>query len=381
MKIIHCCLSSFYIDGYTYQENELVREHINSGHEVLVIASTESFDKKQKKIYSEPSEYIGSEGAKVIRLPFSKWLPTAIMKKVKSYQGLYALLERFSPDVIMFHGLSALELLTVCRFKRKHPKILFYADNHADANNSAKNFVSKLILHHFFYRKVIQNCLPQIEKVLCISVESMKFCSNVYRVPESCLEFYPLGGHVFSDREYYERRVRLRENFNLNADAVLFVQTGKFDEKKRLVDSLRAFSSIYNQNFRFFIAGSLSEDIKEQVAPIIASDNRVHFLGWKNSDFLKDLLCAADVYVQPGSQSATMQMSLCARCPVILDDVVSHEVFVKGNGWLVYDKSGLQEAIEEINSAPEKLNLMSQKSLEISQKLLDYKHLSKRILK
>ena len=60
MKILHCCLSCFYIDGYSYQENELIREHVQAGHDVLVLASTESFDETQKKTYLNPGEYIGN---------------------------------------------------------------------------------------------------------------------------------------------------------------------------------------------------------------------------------------------------------------------------------------------------------------------------------
>jgi glycosyltransferase involved in cell wall biosynthesis len=381
MKIIHCCLSCFYVDNYSYQENELIREHVNLNHDVLVIASTESFGTLQEKVYIAPNRYIGAEGAKVIRLPFARWLPLEIMKKIKSYKGLYEELEEFMPDVIMFHGISALELLTVSRFKKNYPGTIFYVDNHADKNNSARGFFSQFFLHKFFYKIIIKNCLPQIDKVLCISVESMNFCSTMYSIPKFMLEFFPLGGHVFTDYEYFLRRKRVREKFNLNADSIIFLQTGKFDVKKCLIESLIAFSSVRNKNFRFLIAGGLDETIKKQVVSLIKNDNRVDFLGWQDSDSLKDLLCAADVYVQPGSQSATMQMSLCARCPVVLDNVESHQVFMNGNGWLVNDERSLKKVFETIDRLPVELKSMSHRSLKISQELLDYKRLSKRILK
>jgi hypothetical protein len=44
MKIVHMCLSCFYIDGYFYQENEIIRQNVDDGHDVVVIASTESYD-------------------------------------------------------------------------------------------------------------------------------------------------------------------------------------------------------------------------------------------------------------------------------------------------------------------------------------------------
>ena len=44
MKIAHICLSCFYIDGFSYQENELVRQNVSDGHDVLVITSTETIN-------------------------------------------------------------------------------------------------------------------------------------------------------------------------------------------------------------------------------------------------------------------------------------------------------------------------------------------------
>lgn len=380
MRVIHCCLSCFYIDGYAYQENELIRNHVVAGHEVLVLASTETYDQHQRKTYCAPGEYAGEEGANVIRLPFSKLLPLRIMKKIKAYPRVMEHLNNFKPDVIMFHGLGSFDLLTVSEYKRNNPNTILYADNHADSNNSAQGFFSKLILHKIFYKWIINKSLPQINKILCISLESKKFCSSTYSIPEENLEFFPLGGDVFDDKEYFSRRNQCRKRYNLNEDHVLFLQTGKFNRKKKLLDSLKAFHNTRDLNFRFFIVGGLLDGIEETVKSLIENDERVFFLGWMDSDAIKSLLCAADIYVQPGSQSATMQMSLCARCPVILDDVESHRIFVDGNGWLTSSENELKKVFSEIEHNSKLLMQMSLKSYSISRVILDYKKLSKRIL-
>ena len=69
-------------------------------------------------------------------------------------------------------------------------------------------------------------------------------------------------------------------------------------------------------------------------------------LSVKDAQELMQLLCAADVYVQPGSQSATLQNSICCRCAVIVDDVPSHHPFVNGNGWMVHDAEALVQAFD-----------------------------------
>lgn len=380
MKILHCCLSCFYIDGYSYQENELIREHVQAGHDVLVLASTESFDETQKKTYLNPGEYIGNEGAKVIRLPFARWLPSFFMKKIKAYQGFLELLESYKPNVIMFHGIGSFELLTVSKYKKRNQNITLYADTHADYHNSAKNFISRNILHKFLYKLIIQNSLTYISKILYISIDSAKFSVDHYKIPESKLEFYPLGGHLYKDTDYFSRRNSIRKEYDLHENNILFLQTGKFDKKKKLIDSLRAFSHTKNPNFRFFIVGSfIDANIENLAHSFIKKDERVNFIGWKDSEIMKNFLCAADIYVQPGSQSATMQMSLCARCPVILDNVESHRIFIKGNGWLLNNSRELMDAFKEIESNTSILSEMSLKSFKVAKKILDYKKLAMRI--
>lgn len=99
---------------------------------------------------------------------------------------------------------------------------------------------------------------------------------------------------------------------------ILFVQSGKMDATKKILQSLHAFAKLDNPNIRLVLAGHLHDDVAGEVGAIIAQDARIAFVGWKTTDELRALLCAADVYLQPGTQSATMQMSLCCRCAVIL---------------------------------------------------------------
>lgn len=112
---------------------------------------------------------------------------------------------------------------------------------------------------------------------------------------------------------------------------------------------------------------------------LIAQDNRVRFLGWADSNQLKNYLCASDLYIQPGSQSATMQQSLCLRNLVLLDNVKSHTVFVKENGWLINDTNEINGILELIDQSPEILSKMSENSYSIAIQLLSYKSLANKI--
>ena len=381
MKIVHLCLSNFYIDGYAYQENQLVAQHVADGHEVTVITSTESFGADKKPCYLVPGDYMGTDNARVIRLPYRRALSHRIATKIRAYPGVMALLDSLQPDVILFHGLCGWELNTAALYKQQHPSTRLYADCHEDFNNSARTWASKWLLHYAFYRNILRRCLPYIDKVLCITVESIAFSRDFYGVNESLLELFPLGGKVFVDDEYAATRDSTRAANKWDANTVVFVQSGKIDRAKRLADSLRAFTALPGAHLRFAIAGHIMSDVDDEVRPLITADARIQELGWIESVQLQALLCAADVYVQPGSQSATMQMSLCCRCPVVLDDVPSHQMFLNNNGFLVRDAAGLAQALTKLAKTPrQQLHSMSECSAAIAAQLLDYRQLARRVL-
>lgn len=381
MRVAHVCLSCFYIDGFAYQENELVRQHVKDGHEVTVIASTETFGSDGRLTYVEPSSYMGKDGARVTRLPYRRFLPHRLMRKLRLHPGVHDLLSQFKPEVILFHGLCGWELHAVARYKRENPAVRLYVDSHEDQNNSARTFVSRNLLHRLYYAWIIRRCRRDFDKILCVSLETMEFVQQTYGVPASEVEFYPLGGRVFDDVEYADRRVRGRRDAGVQDNEVMLLQTGKMGRRKKVLESLSSFTRVPGPQLRLVLVGSLDEEIRPEVEKIIASDARIRFLGWKAGEELNDLLCAADVYVQPGTQSATMQMSLCARCPVILDNAPSHKPFVEGNGWLVRSVDQLTSAFRQVETDPGALNAMSHRSLAIARSLLDYRTLAARVLK
>ncbi|MEN8170713.1 MAG: glycosyltransferase [Pseudomonadota bacterium] len=380
MRVLHVCLSCFYIDGYGYQENELVKAHVDAGHEVYVLASTESYDKNGLRCYLEPSTYMGSDGALVTRLPYSKFLPHAVMKKLRFYPGVYEYLGSNEPDVILFHGLCAGALLDVRRYKVKHPAIKLYIDSHEDYNNSARNLISKYVLHMAFYRTIIRYSMDSIERVLCVSLESIEFCKSMYGISDNKIEFFPLGGRLYDDESYIKHREVGRHRMCVTDNDVVFLQTGKLDKNKMLIESLECFSITRDQDLKFIIAGVIDDLIKEDASKLIEEDCRIKYLGWQSRDHLMELLCAADVYVQPGSQSATMQWSICARCALILDDVLSHQPYLKDNGWLVKSKNDLCEVFKYIENHKEIHKSVSDKSEMICKEIIDYQMLSRRLV-
>ena len=72
MKILHCCLANFYIDNYGYQENILPKMHQLQGHDVQIIASTETYIENKKLGYIEAKSYFTPENILITRIPYLK---------------------------------------------------------------------------------------------------------------------------------------------------------------------------------------------------------------------------------------------------------------------------------------------------------------------
>lgn len=379
MVIVHCCLSNFYIDEYSYQENELVAQHVQQGHTVIVIASTEVFDSKGRLTYISECEYYGSDGAKVIRIPYRKWGPKRLMRKLRTYDGVLDLLRAFNPDIILFHGACAWELRTVARYKKANPAVKLYVDSHEDFFNSAKNWMSKWLLHFLYYRIVLKSCLANIDKVLCITLDTVSFINGFYGVPLKKVELFPLGGKIYDDKAYAETRFFLRKKLGVDSNNIVFVQSGKLDKTKQLLSALQAVREVNDPRLRFIIAGVMTSDVELLAKPLIESDPRVQYLGWLKPQELRNLLCASDVFVQPFGQTVTTQASLCCRCAIILQDVPSHRYFFCNNGFLVTNSKNLTAGFRYILENADRLDEMQSASVKFAEKNLNYVELARRV--
>ncbi|MEN6460583.1 MAG: glycosyltransferase family 4 protein [Syntrophomonas sp.] len=379
MKIVHCCLSNFYIDNYNYQENVLPKQNRLDGHDVSIIASTETYINNTQLGYVEPRDYVNEDGIPVRRIPYRRIPISFLRRKIRSYPGVYQILEEQKPDVILFHGIPAWELKTVAKYKRKHPEMKLYADSHEDFHNSAKTFLSKNILHKMFYKWIVRGSYQSLDKILYYSLEAKDFLNTLYGLPFNKMEFYPLGGTVIEEKEHQTRRQKVRKGLNLSDNHILIIHSGKLGRQKRTEDILQALARVPSEKLCLVIAGTIPEEMKPVLEPLIVADKRVCFVGWKTADELIDLLCAADLYIQPGSQSATMQNAICCGCPVAIYPYKSHEPYLKNNGYYVKSAEDMEKVFQEIIDEPNKLRIMSDNSMKIARELLDYKKLAARL--
>lgn len=381
MRILHCCICCFYIDGYNYQENIIPRINQEDGNEVFIIASTFSYENNDttKPIYLEPCKYKTETGIPIERVAFQNLGIPILTNKVKKVKNLYEKIEKINPDVILFHGPSSVEVKTLIKYKKKHEQVKIYIDSHADYYTTGTNWLSKNILQGTFFAHYLKKALPYIEKVLYVSTGCGDFMREVFKVPDEKLEFYSLGGVIPTQKELDDDRVSVCRELDIPEYSIIFLQAGKFDKRKKLVESLREFEKHTDDRLVYLIAGSLSDDISELAKKMITRDSRIKYLGWKNGDELHRYLNACDVYVQPGKVSAIAQDAICRNSIVILNNLPEYKLFVLGNGWLINDPSELKEIFDKITNGKVDIEATKRESKEIAKKYFDYKTLAARL--
>lgn len=381
MRILHCCISCFYIDNYNYQENLLPIQNLKDGNEVEIIASTISFQNNDntKTVHIEPADYKSKEGILIRRRDYDYILSRYITDKIRKMNSFYEMVSEFDPDVILFHGTSSVEIASLIKYKKSHSKVRIYIDSHADYYTSGTNFISKIFLHGLFYRYLLTRSIPYVDKFLYVSVGCGKFMREVYKLPENKMEFFSLGGEIPSLTTIYDDRDSVIQELGIPNDTVIMLQAGKFDESKRLAEALKAFVRTRNSKIIYIVIGSFSDTVKETTIPIMSQDDRIHYLGWKTGAELNRYLNACDIYVQPGKVSASAQNAICRHCAVILNNLEEYKPFVKSNGWLIDNTESIEGIVNEIAVGNIDIDKMKNESDQIAKQFFDYKSLAKRL--
>lgn len=379
MKIIHLDLAGFYTENTLYQTNLLARYNLQDGHETTVISSPYRWEGADI-VKVPPCDTIVEGGIRLIRLEYANPTPAYSHQKVRKVKNLYPVLERLAPDVILCHCLQFWSVLDVIRYKKAHPEVKFYADTHTTAYNSGTNWLSLHVLHRWFYRYLTQKALPYLEKYLYVGEEERQFSLQNYGVPESLMEFYPLGGRLLPEKEYHAARSKRRAELGLAEDELLLVHSGKLSPQKRTDELLRAFAAVPELNARLAVIGSIPEDRKDLLTSLIEADRRVSYLGWKSGDELQEYLCACDLYCQPGSVSATMQNAVCRNCGILS---YPHEDYMKDldyeNILWAETEEDIEEMFRQIQGDPTLLKSLRKGSRRCAQELLDYRKLATRL--
>ena len=314
MRIAHLCLANFYIDGFGYQENILTKLHHEMGHEVVIIASTETYLDHTRLGYVEPSSYLNEHGIPVHRLPYAAWVPRRLRSKVRAYEGLEARLEEFQPDLIFVHDVQFWDLLAIRRHVRRWPTTV-YADCHADYVNSARGFVSRCLLHGIFYRLILRRADPIIERYLPTLPARADFLHEVYGLDRKKMELLPFGADDTLTKGLDRGKIRdeVRASLGIPADAFVLVTGGKLDLRKNIHTLIERFSALRDaghlKGMHLLVFGQPDPAVQAVLATIHIHPG-VHLQGWMQAKDIHRMFLAADFAIFPGTHSVLWEEAI-----------------------------------------------------------------------
>lgn len=345
MKIIHLCLSNFYIDDFSYQENLLPKYHVLQGHTVTVIASLVSFDSNGKPcLLDAESTKITKDGYKVVRVDYKR--PFYYFNKfVRSYKGIYKLLENEKPDLIFLHDFSFFDIRKVIKYVASNKNVKLYADCHTDYINSARTWISRIIFHKIVWRYYAKKMSPLVSKFYGTTPLRCDFLREAYAIDSKKIELLVLG---IDDKEMVKKnrknvRVKYINKLKVSETDFIIVTGGKIDDQKNIHLLMQAVNNINRENIKLVVFGTVSPDMNTLFHDLLVSSS-IHYVGWQDPDKILDYFILADLIVFPGTHSVLWEQAVGAGVPCLFKywKGMTH-VDVGGNCEFLYE-----DKVEEI---------------------------------
>lgn len=380
MKILHVCLAAFYIDNFGYQENILPKIHKLQGHQVEILASTETYI-KNKLSYVEPSSYINENGIPVKRIPYISYLPKKLSKKLRIYKGTYEHLLEFSPDVVFLHDIQFLSIKEIVRYAKENPSTKIFADGHTDFGNSARNWISKNILHKVIYKQCANKIYPYTSKFWGVTPLRVNFFTEVYGIPKHKVDLLVMGVDD-SEIDYTkknETRNRLRENLGLKNKFVI-ISGGKIDARKQIEKLLEAFVDISAMDIHLILFGSITDEMTYKMEKFI-SNEKISFLGWISPREASEYFFASDLAVFPGTHSVLWEQAVGCGLPAIFKKWEGMEhVDIGGNCLFIEnsDKIEIENKLKKIITDKNLYKSMRKISEDLGPKTFSYTQIAKK---
>lgn len=320
MKILHICLAAFYIDNYSYQENMLPKYHKKLGYDVSILASLQSFDKNGNASFLEKEcEYINEYGIPVKRINY-KGIIKSISKKLKIYNNLYGHINNEKPDIIFIHGCQFSNMKDIKKYIEHNPNTKVFVDNHCDFSNSAKNWLSKNILHKILWKHSAKLIEPYTTKFYGVLPSRVDFIINMYKINPSKVELLLMGADdekvSEASKEYIKNNIR--KKYGIEKDDFLIVTGGKIDySKKQTLLLMEAIKKINNPKLKLLVFGSVTEELQNNVKRL-CDKNLVQYIGWIDSEDSYKYFAMADLVVFPGRHSVFWEQVVGLGVPMIV---------------------------------------------------------------
>lgn len=316
MNIVH--VIPYFQPSYGYEEYYHATAHAKLGANVTVITS-----KYYHPNIAKPRKAINSE-VEDKKAPFQVVRLASIELKYSSQNiliGLNNAIRAARPNAIYLHGP---ECLAYCLIKKSiQKKVPTLVDVHKDgvkrsriSNPSLKEKILATIK-----RWVVNQNLKDCKHILFFSsehrAEYLRELKGGWESKAVTL-FMPLDSGTFSFDN--SRRLKFRKAFACDDDTTIVSFTGRLTEDKHVLEFVRAFRAISNENIVLFLAGDLQQGyanhIKDACGDLL-SQGKVRLLPRLSRDGLADLYNGSEFAVWPFHMSVGILEALSCGATVL----------------------------------------------------------------
>jgi 1,2-diacylglycerol 3-alpha-glucosyltransferase len=318
MKIVHLCLSNFFIDNYSYQENMLPKYHVLQGHAVTVIASLVSFGADGKPCLLEnESTCVTKEGFKVIRVDYRRPF-YQFNKFARFYKNFLELLTNEKPDLIFIHDFSFMDIGKILKYASKHKSVKIYVDCHTDYINSASTWISKNVFHHMIWRYYAKRLTPYVEKFYGVTPLRCEFLRDAYKIDPKKVELLVMGvdDELLNGKDRESIRNKYCSGLGIDAASFIITTGGKIDEKKNIHLVMHAVAELGRHDVKLIVFGTVAPEMKALFESLLLKEAIV-YVGWLGSNEILDYLIMSDLIVFPGTHSVLWEQAVGAGTPCI----------------------------------------------------------------
>ncbi|MEM9849099.1 MAG: glycosyltransferase family 4 protein [Bacteroidota bacterium] len=294
--------------------------------------------------------------------------------------GILKVLRQQPKSYIIVHGWGYLtQLLTLVVGRAYGHTVCLRGESplsHEAQYNDKQRQRRKRFFQHFLF--------PRIHKFLYIGSQNKAFYKK-YGVQEDQLIFapYSIDNERFSAayEQYKDQQAALRTSLKLPLDQRIFLFSGKFIDKKRPMDLLRAFANLAPENAHLVFVGD--GPLRPDMEAFIADQQlqNVTLTGFVNQTVIPQYYAIADVFVMCSQEGETWGLStneaMNFALPLVLSDLTgsSSDLVVEGKNGYVFETgnvNALQEKLAQmLHLSKEDLVQMGQLS---KQKIANYSY-------
>ncbi|HMZ73799.1 MAG TPA: glycosyltransferase family 4 protein, partial [Saprospiraceae bacterium] len=231
--------------------------------------------------------------------------------------------------------------------------------------------IKKILLKHFLFRFFI-------DKFLYIGSQNKEFYRYYGVKDEGRFIFTPYAVDNASFREEAKRlhplKASLKEELKIAPDKKIILYSGKYIEKKRPIDLLKAFNQIENQDYLliFMGEGELRPEMEQYIRDHKLSN--VLLSGFVNQSQISKYYAIADVFVMCSGMGETWGLSVNEAMnfglPVLVSSTCgsSYDLVREGVNGYVFKEGNIVEMAEKLSNilrSDDNIRKMGEASFEI----------------